>query len=272
MRPINPTAIRANPSLSVVQPRPILVIESLSKRFGEVAVLRGVTASVNRGEITAFVGPNGAGKTTLFHAISGDIRADGGAVVMNGVSLENKAPWQVARLGMGKLFQDVRIFPNLSVLENVLLAVYPARERSLAATAIRAVGRTRRIHEAEVRAQSCLALAGVEEPWDRPAGSLSFGNQKLLALARLVAGDFRLLLLDEPTSGVSLAMIEKISEILQALVREHGVSVALIEHNFTFVREVAAKTFLLHGGEIMDSGETREVLDKSENREVLIGL
>jgi len=248
------------------------VIESLSKRFGEVAVLRGVTAAVGRREITAFVGPNGAGKTTLFHAVSGDIRADGGAVVMDGVSLENKAPWQVARMGLGKLFQDVRIFPNLSVLENTLLAVYPARERSLAATAMRAIGRAGRIRAAKERARECLTMAGVEEPWDRPAGGLSFGNQKLLGLARLVAGDFRLLLLDEPTSGVSPAMIDRIMRMLRSLVRDHGVSIALIEHNFSFVREVAEKTFLLRGGEIMDSGDTIKVMDKAENREVLIGL
>ena len=248
------------------------MIESLSKRFGEVAVLRGVTAAVGRREITAFVGPNGAGKTTLFHAVSGDIRADGGAVVMDGVSLENKAPWQVARMGLGKLFQDVRIFPNLSVLENTLLAVYPARERSLAATAMRAIGRAGRIRAAKERARECLTMAGVEEPWDRPAGGLSFGNQKLLGLARLVAGDFRLLLLDEPTSGVSPAMIDRIMRMLRSLVRDHGVSIALIEHNFSFVREVAEKTFLLRGGEIMDSGDTIKVMDKAENREVLIGL
>src|ERR1041384_2592924 len=103
---------------------PILLLEGLEKRFGEFLVLRGVGASIMRGSITAFIGPNGAGKTTLFHVITADLRPDSGNVTYRGKSLVGLSPWKVARLGLGKMFQDVRIFERLTILENVLLALH----------------------------------------------------------------------------------------------------------------------------------------------------
>jgi len=251
---------------------PILVIETLEKHFGDVAVLRGVTASVERGGITAFVGPNGAGKTTLFHAITGDLKPDRGTVIFDGRPLAGMPPWKIARAGIGKMFQDVRIFGELTILENVLLALHDHPGRSLPASLVQAPWRRKKDLMERRQAGESLALAGVEEPWDRPARLLSFGNQKLLALARLIAGDFKLLLLDEPTAGVAPPMTEKMTGILQLLVRERGASIALIEHNFSFVQQIAGHAFLLRGGEIMDSGPVDEVMGKAENREVLIGL
>jgi ABC-type branched-subunit amino acid transport system ATPase component len=251
---------------------PILVIETLEKHFGDVAVLRGVTASVGRGGITAFVGPNGAGKTTLFHAITGDMRPDRGTVLFEGRTLVGKAPWAIARAGIGKMFQDVRIFGELTILENVLLALHDHPGRSLPASLLLAPWRGKQDLDERRRAGEALDLAGVEEPWDRPARLLSFGNQKLLALARLVAGDFKLLLLDEPTAGVATPMAERIAALLKELVRERGASIALIEHNFSFVQQIANHAYLLRAGEIMDSGPVAEVMGKAENREVLIGL
>ncbi|MEI6177636.1 MAG: ATP-binding cassette domain-containing protein [Verrucomicrobiota bacterium] len=252
--------------------KPILVIETLEKRFGEVAVLRGVSATVERGAITAFVGPNGAGKTTLFHAITGDIRPDRGTAVFDGRPLAGMPPWKIARLGLGKMFQDVRIFKNLTIIENVLLALHDHPGRTLPASLLQAPFRGMLDMREKGRAEDCLAIIGVEKPWNRPAGSLSFGNQKLLALARLVAGGFRLLLLDEPTAGLAPTMVERIGDLLRELVREKGVSIALIEHNYSFVQVIADQAYLLRAGEIMDAGEVSDVLGKAENREVLIGL
>lgn len=251
---------------------PILVIESLEKHFGDVAVLRGVTASVERGGITAFVGPNGAGKTTLFHVITGDLKPDRGTVLFEGRPLAGRPPWAIARSGIGKMFQDVRIFGELTILENVLLALHDHPGRCLPASLLQAPWRGKRDLVERRRAGESLSLAGVEEPWDRPARLLSFGNQKLLALARLVAGDFKLLLLDEPTAGVAPPMAERMASLLQGLVRERGISVALIEHNFSFVQQIANHAYLLRAGEIMDNGQVDDVMDKPENREVLIGL
>src|ERR1035441_630502 len=180
---------------------PILIIENVEKHFGDMAVLRGISAAVEKGSITAFVGPNGAGKTTLFHAITGDLRMDSGTVLYQGKSIGGKTPWRIARLGLGKLFQDVRVFENLTVLENVLLALHDHEGRSAMTSLLRTPFHWRTNGRQQAEAEKWLETAGVERPFDRSAGLLSFGNKKLLALARLMAGRFDLLLLDEPAAG-----------------------------------------------------------------------
>ena len=251
---------------------PILILENIEKRFGNVAVLRGISASIPLGSVTAFVGPNGAGKTTLFHAISGDLRPDKGAVVFRGKEISGLPPWKSARLGLGKLFQDVRIFENLTLIENVLLALHDHNGRSAVSSLLRTPFCAKLATAQEEKARHWLEVAGVEKPFDRPAGLLSFGNKKLLALARLLAGGFDLLLLDEPTAGVSPGMVERIENMVRKMVSEEGKTVMLIEHNFSFVSAVAGQVYVLRDGQVYDSGRTDEVLGREENREILIGL
>jgi len=246
---------------------PVLIIESLEKHFGDIAVLRGLNASLLPGTVTAFIGPNGAGKTTLFHAITGDMAPDSGVVLLNGQPITGMPPWKVARKGLGKMFQDVRVFENLTVIENVLLALHDHPGQTVWASLFL----QHTDPKLEKEAVMWLDKAGVEAPFDRPASSLSFGNKKLLALARLMAGGFDVLLLDEPTSGMSPLMINHIAKLIGQL-SEQGTTIALIEHNYAFVAEVAEQTYLLQEGTMLDNGSTADVLDSEENREILIGL
>ncbi|CAG0983583.1 partial Lipopolysaccharide export system ATP-binding protein LptB, partial [Anaerolineae bacterium] len=232
---------------------PILIIENVVKHFGEVAVLRGVNASLPSGKVTAFVGPNGAGKTTLFHTITGDLIPDDGVVSLRGRPITGMAPWKVARNGLGKMFQDVRVFDSLTVLENVLIAMYEPEALSPWASLVKAYFHRRDDSELLMEAETWLDKAGVEKPYDRPAGLLSFGNKKLLALARLMAGGFDLLLLDEPTAGVSPIMVEKIARLIKQMTNQ-GITVALIEHNYSFVTDVAEHIYLMRDGMIHDHG------------------
>jgi ABC-type branched-subunit amino acid transport system ATPase component len=250
---------------------PVLLIEGLEKRFGEVTVLRDVHAALTPGTVTAFVGPNGAGKTTLFHAITGDLKPDAGEVILEGRDITAQPPWRIARQGLGKMFQDVRVFENLSILDNVVLALHDHASQTVWSSLAGLWRRDQRRAERVEAAESWLALAGVQRPWNRTAGDLSFGNQKLLALARLMAGGFRLLLLDEPTSGVSPVMVNDMANIIHNLA-DQGVTVALIEHNYAFVKDVASACYLLRDGTVHDTGPTDEVLGKPDNREILIGL
>jgi ABC-type branched-subunit amino acid transport system ATPase component len=250
----------------------LLVLDSLKKRFGDMVALRGISATVSRGTITAFVGPNGAGKTTLFHTISGNLSLDSGKILYRQKLIGGLAPWRIARLGIGKLFQDVRIFESLTVLENVLLAMHDHPGQSAVNSLLRWPAGWKAAAWQCREAETWLDEAGVERPFDRPAGLLSFGNKKLLALARLMAGGFELLLLDEPAAGLGPLMVDRIGELLKMLVRERGRTIALIEHNISFVRELADRTYVLRAGEIFDHGATNEVLGKEENRELLIGL
>lgn len=246
---------------------PVLIIENLGKHFGDVVVLRDVNAALLPGTVTAFIGPNGAGKTTLFHAITGDIVPDGGAVLLNGQSITGMAPWKVARKGLGKMFQDVRVFENLTIIENVLLALHDHPGQTVWASLFQQHAEKKLEEEAVM----WLTKAGVEAPFDRLASALSFGNKKILALARLMAGKFEVLLLDEPTSGMSPVMISRIAKLIKQL-SDQGTTIALVEHNCAFVAEVAERSYLLQEGAILDGGPTMEVLDREENREILIGL
>jgi ABC-type branched-subunit amino acid transport system ATPase component len=252
--------------------KPILVLEAVEKSFGTVRVLCGVNATLNAGRITAFVGPNGAGKTTLFHAITGDLKVDRGAVVFEGRSLVGLPPWKIARRGLGKMFQDVRVFESLSVIENVLLALHDHASQSPWASVLSHPFCTKKELERKERAVYWLKTVGLEGQYDKPAGQLSFGNQKLLAFARLLAGGFRLLLLDEPTAGVAPPLVERIGELLHGLVKDHGVSIALIEHNYSFVTAVAHTVYVLQDGVVRDQGVTKDVLSRDGNREILIGI
>lgn len=246
-----------------------LIIEGLRKRLGEVEVLAGINACLRRGEITAFIGPNGAGKTTLFNAITGELRADAGRVIYEGRDISRCEPWDVARMGIGKVFQDVRVFPSLSVRDNVIAALQRQPDRSLGAALWH--GRSR-LEAVRAEAEALLDRVGVEGRRDGPAAELSWGNQKLLAFARLLAGDFRFVLLDEPVAGVSPALGERLKELIRELARNKGVTVALIEHDMGFVSDLADDVVVLRDGTVFDHGPTAEVLHRPATVELCLGL
>jgi ABC-type branched-subunit amino acid transport system ATPase component len=251
---------------------PILTLRGVRKRFGHISVLNGVNAEVRSGEVTAFVGPNGAGKTTLFHTISGDLKLDAGTVTLSGRAINGLPPWMVARMGLGKQFQDVRTFGALSCQENVLLALNDHESQSPIASLVMACRHSRQLGESRERANQFLSMVGLDSQASEPANTLSSGNQKLLALARLLAGGFPILLLDEPAAGVSPATLSRILSVLHDAVRRDGRTVVLIEHNMSFVAELADTTYVLKDGIVFDVGPTREVLARPQNRELCIGI
>jgi branched-chain amino acid transport system ATP-binding protein len=245
-----------------------LIIEGLRKRIGDVEVLGGINARLKAGKITAFIGPNGAGKTTLFHAITGELKPDAGRVVFQGEDITGKEPWELARMGIGKVFQDVRVFPSLSPVENVVAAFHRQPDRGLRRGVLRGdadCAKTR------TRATELLGEVGVEGRLEGPAGELSWGNQKLLAFARLIAGGFRFVLLDEPVAGVSPVLGNRLKALIQSLA-ESGVTVALIEHDMAFVRDLADEVVVLKEGRVFDQGSAREVLERPANLELCLGL
>ena len=246
-----------------------LVVEGLRKRYGDVEVLAGVDTALRRAEITAFVGPNGAGKSTLFQAITGEFRADAGRIVYEGSDLGGCAPWHVAQRGIGKMFQDVRVFPALSVRDNVVAALQRPRDRRFMLSLWQGA---RRVVAAWTQADRLLDRVGVEGLRDRPAAELSWGNQKLLAFARLLAGDFRVVLLDEPTAGVSPLLRERMRALIRQLVDAEGMTVALIEHDIAFVRQLAHRVVVLNQGRVFDAGDAHDVLRRPANLELCLGL
>lgn len=248
-----------------------LECRGLTKSFGGVRAVDNVSAPFEAGKITALLGPNGAGKTTLFHLITGALEPNAGDVLYRGRSLKELPPWGIARLGVGRLFQDVRVFKRLSVMENVLVGFHDqSGEQPLLALLARP--RVRR-QEAERRrkALDLLNLVDLANHHSAPAEALSYGQQKLLAIARLLAGGADVLLLDEPTAGVHPVLIERLLKVISSLAQE-GRTVIVIEHNMNVVLEIADWVYFMAEGQIVEFGTPQEVLDDPEVRAAYLGL
>ncbi|MFW6151963.1 MAG: ABC transporter ATP-binding protein [Verrucomicrobiota bacterium] len=256
------------PREMILEQRNQLVIRDISKSFGNTRVLSRVRAIVPAGKITAFIGPNGAGKTTLFHIISGVLSPDAGRIVYSGQEINELKPHTLARMGMVRQFQDIRPFKALSVFENTLIATLPYSAHSLGFRSLRAC----KSRETEKKALACLEEVGLIDKKDQLAKELSHGQQKLLSLARLLACDARLFLLDEPTAGLSLPMIEKVVAIIHRAVDLHGVTVALIEHNMSVVGDLAHWIHFMNEGCVAFSGLSNHVLDNQNVRQIYMGL
>ncbi len=250
---------------------PELTARGISKRFGNFTALEGVDAVIRPGQVTAFVGPNGAGKTTLFHVVSGNLRPDKGEVLLDGKNIAGLPTWKIAQLGVGKLFQDVRVFENLTVLENVCVALLQPREQTLASL-YRFSKKNLPIEKYREEALHWLEFVGLAECARMKGGELSFGQQKLLAIARLVAHKSTVLLLDEPTAALSPVMMQKMMALIRKLTENRNLSVALIEHNMSVVRELASYTYFMHEGTVFCHGSQEEVLKNPEVRELYMGL
>nr|VFJ43305.1 MAG: branched-chain amino acid transport system ATP-binding protein [Candidatus Kentron sp. FM]VFJ43946.1 MAG: branched-chain amino acid transport system ATP-binding protein [Candidatus Kentron sp. FM]VFK06040.1 MAG: branched-chain amino acid transport system ATP-binding protein [Candidatus Kentron sp. FM] len=250
-----------------------LEIKNIGKRFGETQVLKDVHAPVIPGRITAFIGPNGAGKTTLFNIINGHIEPDEGSILFRGEDVTGKPPHVLALRGMGRQFQDVRVFGGLTAIENVVVALLPGAGRSPWWTWFGMRGVTSEMKRLREQAMESLEYVGLAEHCDRLARELSFGQQKLLSLAWLFARGFPCLLLDEPTAGVSPQMVDRIVTLIHRAVDEQGLTVvAFVEHNMSAVKELAHWIYFLHEGQVAFSGESGQVLENRTVRELYMGI
>lgn len=247
-----------------------LRVEGISKSFGAFKALQDVSLTVALGKVTALVGPNGAGKTTLFHLIGGNLTPDSGRVILDGKDVTGLPPYKIARRHVGRLFQDVRVFPELTAAENIAVSFLHRSDYSLFTTLAWWLREAREKDRRE-RAMKWLEFVGLADKADMPAGELSYGQQKLLALARLAALRPALLLLDEPTAALSPAMTEKMVELIKQLVAEHKITVALIEHKMGVVRKLADVIYFLHEGTVYAHGTQQEVLENPEVRDLYMG-
>jgi ABC-type branched-subunit amino acid transport system ATPase component len=249
-----------------------LILNNIGKRFGDFWALRGIRATVPSGKITAFIGPNGAGKTTLLHVIAGTLRPDEGSISFKGKTISGLPPYRVARLGIGRQFQDVRVFGGLTVLDNVLVGMIPHGYQDSFRAWFGTRAARKLMREYQEKAEEWIKHVGLQDDLKRNARDLSFGQQKLLSLARLFACGFEFLLLDEPTAGVSPRMIEKITALIREAVDKRGVTVALVEHNMTVVADLAYWIHFLHEGRVAFSGERSHVLGNKSVRQMYMGL
>ena len=230
----------------------LLEVHGLVKRFLGVTALDQVDLEVESGELVSLIGPNGSGKTTLFNCVTGYLDADGGRVLFRGRDVTGVAPHRVARLGLARTFQHVSVFPRLSALENLLVFLQQHQEEHLLARLLR-TPRLRRLEaQAVERAYTLLELVGLAEKSDAAAGSLSYGQRKLLAFAGALMADPELLLLDEPAAAVNPTMINQLKGHILDLHRR-GKTVVLVEHNMDVVMDISQRVIVLdHGQQIAE--------------------
>ena len=231
----------------------LLEIRGLSKHFLGVTAVDQVDLTVEPGELVSLIGPNGSGKTTLFNCVTGYLGADGGRVLFRGRDLTNAAPHRVARLGVARTCQQVSVFPRLSALEYLLVFLQQHQEESLLARLLRTPSVRRLEAEAIERARRLLDLVGLGAKADLDAGSLSYGQRKLLAFAGALMPDPDLLLLDEPAAAVNPTMINQMKDHILALHRQ-GKTVVLVEHNMDVVMDISQRVVVLDHGQKIAEG------------------
>jgi ABC-type branched-subunit amino acid transport system ATPase component len=246
-RPTAPTAEDAARDASAC-----LAVAGIHKSFGGIHALTDCSLVVRTGSITALIGPNGSGKTTLFNCITGFYRPDGGHVYVRGVPITGRRPSDIVHLGVMRTFQVTRIFKRMTVLENMIVPVRQLTFRSLFTAAIKG-------HERE-RAETLLEFVGLQDLRHQPAGSLSFGQQKLLELAAALMAEPEIVMLDEPAGGLNPVMIEKIAGHVREL-NGRGVTFLIIEHNMGFVMKLCDPVIVMHRGTVIAQGSPAAVRD-----------
>ena len=248
----------------------ILQLESLTKSFGALRAVDGVSFAVERGSITGLIGPNGAGKTTLFNAVAGAMAPDAGRILFEGQDIAGLRADQVFHRGIGRTFQIPRPLPELSVLENLQLApTGQVGEHFWAAWLKRGTIRAQEAANRE-KAREVLEFTGLARLMDEPAGVLSGGQQKLLELSRILMVDPTLILLDEPAAGVNPVLLESLIERIELLHRR-GVTFLLIEHNMDMVMRLCNPVVVMAQGRLVMQGEPAAVRSDPRVIEAYLG-
>jgi branched-chain amino acid transport system ATP-binding protein len=247
-----------------------LQVSGLSLSFGGLQVLNDVSFSLAKGAVVGIIGPNGAGKTSLLNCINGAYRPQSGSIAFDGESLLEKRPSSIAKIGVARTFQAVQLIPGLSVMENVLLGRHIRQSRNLFAALMywgpgKSVERQQRWEVGRI-----LELLGLSALADREAVTLPYGQQRLVELARVMASEPRLLLLDEPTSGMSRAERAEIGSIIRSLA-DGGLSQLIVEHDVGFISNLCDEVIVLNFGRIIAQGTPSTVLQEEHVVEAYIG-
>jgi branched-chain amino acid transport system ATP-binding protein len=252
----------------------ILETRKLTKAFGGLTAIEQLDFHVEEGEIVSLIGPNGAGKTTFFNMVTGLIKPDSGEILVDGYDIVGLRPNQILERGVARTFQNVRLFPNMTVLENVLIGQH-TRTRT---GPVGAILRTRRFRneekEAREKAQETLAFFGtrlVGYRFDQEAFVLSYANRRRLEIARAMASEPKLMLLDEPTAGMNPRETQELTDLVAKLRDERGHTICLIEHDMRVVGRVSDRVVVLDYGTKIAEGAYREVANDERVIEAYLG-
>jgi len=250
---------------------PILEIQDVTMAFGGLIALKSVTMDVAAGEIRGLIGPNGAGKSTLFNVLSGLNRPQRGRVLFQGDDLLALRPHQVASRGIARTFQAAHLFRGMTVLENVMAGLHDRARGGVLSSALSLPAMRRAEDEARVRALEALRFIEMDHVQDRLATELSYGQQRLVEIARALVREPTLLLLDEPAAGLSVARIAGVDELLRRIRNEKGITIVLVEHVIRLVMGISDQVTVLNYGEKIAEGPPERIREDRAVIEAYLG-
>jgi ABC-type branched-subunit amino acid transport system ATPase component len=248
---------------------PLLSLRAVSKSFGGVQAVSDISFDVGVGESVGLVGPNGAGKTTLFNCVCGQLRNDDGEIRFQGISLQGLPTYRRARLGIGRTYQRVEIFTDMSVREHLLVAERARRGEGRLWRDLLNMSAPLRTELDNIEA--ILDLVGISALADTSVNALGLGHCRLVELARALAGQPKILLADEPSSGLDIHETAEVAKVLRTVQRERGTALLLVEHDLSMVGEVVDRTVVMDLGSMLASGTFNEVMDNPEVRHAYLG-
>ena len=249
----------------------LLEIKNISKNFGGIKAISDFSLEAERGEIHGIIGPNGAGKTTIFNTISGVYKADKGSVILDGEDITTLPQYKITHKGIGRTFQNIRIFKGLSILDNVLCAFDPKSRYTVFGSLLPTSQRIREEKRGRELALSYLDVVGMADKKDERPENLSYGNQRKIEIARALMCEPKVLLLDEPAAGLTPTEVAELTDLIKKISSDYGFAILLIEHRLDLVMNISDLIHVQNFGETIAVGSAEEVQHNKAVIEAYLG-
>jgi len=249
----------------------MLKVENMTLRFGDLIANDNICMEVPNNKVIALIGPNGAGKTTCFNCISGVYTPNNGDIILDGVSIKGKKPYQIHGMGISRTYQIINLFTEMSVIENVIVGMHDSMKSNFFESMFHTKRHRKEEKEAYERAIELLEFIGLKDKANNAAGSLPYGEQRLLEIIRALASDPSILLLDEPAAGMNSKEKEELDNIIQRIMKRWDLSVLMVEHDMDLVMNISEYIYVLNYGKLLAQGTPEEIQRNPDVIEAYLG-